>query len=121
MNMVLVMILVKEGLGAKMEINLDKRLIQSIQKIGQKFAIEQIVLFGSRARGDHGPASDIDLAIFPVPQFKYRGRLSSDIDELDTLLKIDVVFIDEHSDPKLLGNIMREGVPLYERSKGQIQ
>ena len=26
--------------------------------------IEQLVLFGSRARGDHGPESDYDIAVF---------------------------------------------------------
>ena len=104
-----------------MGVGLDNRLVQNIQEIGRKFDIEQIVLFGSRARGDHYSTSDIDLAIFPLPQFNNRGRLSSYLDDLDTLLKIDIVFIDEHVDQKLLENIKREGVPLYERSKGQIQ
>lgn len=100
-----------------MALDLDNRLIQSIQRIGQKYAIEQIVLFGSRARGDHKPASDIDLAVFPLPEFNNRGRLTSDFDDLETLLKMDIVFIDKQSDLKLLENIVREGVTLYERTK----
>lgn len=104
-----------------MSIDLDKRLVQNIQGIGQKYAIEQIVLFGSRARGDNKPKSDIDLAIFPLPEFNNRGRLTSDFDDLATLLKIDIVFIDKQSDPELLGNIGREGVTIYERSQTKIQ
>ena len=100
-----------------MAFDLDEGLIQSIQEIGQNYAIEQIVLFGSRARGDHKPASDIDLAIFLLPGFNSSGRMTSDFDDLNTLLKIDTVFITEHIDPKLLENIKREGVLLYERAK----
>lgn len=104
-----------------MALHLDERLIQSIQRIGQNYEIEQIVLFGSRARGDQYPASDIDLAVFPLPEFKNRGRLVSDLDDLKTLLKIDIVIIGEQNDSKILDNIRREGIVLYERSKRQIQ
>lgn len=43
-----------------MVINLDERIVQSIREIGQLYPIEKIVLFGSRARGDYKPTSDID-------------------------------------------------------------
>ena len=99
-----------------MALGLDEGLIQSIQEIGRNYSIEKIVLFGSRARGDYKPTSDIDLAVFLMPEFKNRGRMTSDIDDLNTLLKIDLVFINEHIDPKLLENIEREGVFLYERA-----
>lgn len=102
-------------------IDLDKKLIQNIQRIGQEHDIEQILLFGSRARGNNKPKSDIDLAVFLLPGFSNRGQLGSDLDDIDTLLKVDVVFIDKQSDPKLLENIEREGIILYERSKTKIQ
>lgn len=96
--------------------DLDEKLVKSIQKIGENYAIEKIVLFGSRARGDNRTVSDIDLAIFPLPEFNMRGHLASDIDDLRTLLKIDIIFIDESVDTCLLENITREGVTLYERT-----
>jgi len=104
-----------------MALDLDQGLIQSIQEIGRNYAIEQIVLFGSRARGDHKPASDIDLAVFLMPEFNSKGRMTSDVDDLNTLLKIDILFINEHIDPELLENIEREGVFLYERTKPKSQ
>jgi predicted nucleotidyltransferase len=104
-----------------MAFDLDEGLIRSIQEIGQNYAIEQIALFGSRARGDHKLASDIDLAVFLLPEFNNRGRMTSDFDDLNTLLKIDIVLINEHIDPKLLENIEREGVVLYERTKHKSQ
>ena len=100
--------------------NLDKKLIKSIQRIGQNYDIEKIVLFGSRARGDHKSTSDIDLAVFPKTGFNREGRITSDFDELETLLKIDVVLINEQIDLKLLENIRREGICLYERTKNKI-
>ncbi|TGE39773.1 nucleotidyltransferase domain-containing protein [Desulfosporosinus fructosivorans] len=99
-----------------MAFDLDDRLIQGIQKIGQKYAVERIVLFGSRARGDHKPVSDIDLAVFLLPEFESKGRMASEFDDLNTLLRIDVVYINGHTDPDLLENIEREGVFLYERA-----
>ena len=99
-----------------MAFGLDSALIQSIRAIGQNYAIEQIVLFGSRARGDHRPTSDIDLAVFLLPEFNSRGHMTSDFDDLNTLLKIDIIFINEHIEPKLLENIEREGIFLYERT-----
>ena len=100
-----------------MAFDLDERLIQSIQVIGQNYAIDRIVIFGSRARGDHKPTSDIDLAVFLLPEFSNRGRMTGDINDLNTLLKIDLIFINEQIDPKLLENIEREGVVIHERTK----
>jgi len=98
-----------------MDCALNDNLIHSIQAIGEKYAINRIVVFGSRARGDHKPTSDIDLAVYPLQEFMSRGYFCSDIDDLATLFKIDVVFINDHTDKKLLGNIEKEGVVIYER------
>jgi len=104
-----------------MAFNLDNRLTQTIQQIGQNYAIEQIVLFGSRARGDNKLISDIDLAVFPMPEFDKRGSLTSDLDDIETLLKLDIVFIDEQTDPGFRDNVVREGVILYERCEHKTQ
>ncbi|MGI1660180.1 MAG: nucleotidyltransferase domain-containing protein [Desulfitobacterium sp.] len=103
------------GTGGR-TVSLEKRLVERIQSIGQKYAIERIVLFGSRARGNHKPTSDVDLAVFPMPEFDKRGSLASELDDLNTLLKIDILFPDETLDLCLLENIKREGVTLYERT-----
>jgi len=96
--------------------NLDKKVIRSIQDLGRKYAVEKIVLFGSRARGDNQRTSDIDLAVYPLPDFSSTGKLASDLDDLDTLLKIDVIFINGYVEPSLIENVEKEGVILYERS-----
>jgi len=98
-------------------VDLSDKLITQIRELARRHPIQRVVLFGSRARGDHHAASDIDLAVFPLPDFNSRGLVSSEIDELATLLKIDLVFVEEQTDAVLLDRIIREGVVLYERSK----
>ena len=95
--------------------DLSDKIVDSIQTIALKYPIRSVVLFGSRARGDGKRTSDIDLAVFPLPDFSVRGRFSSEIDDLATLLKIDLVFIDEQTDGLLRERIKQEGVILYER------
>ena len=104
-----------------MNVNLNDKLITQIRDLARKHPISRVVLFGSRARGDHHAASDIDLAVFPLPDFNSRGMVNSEIDELTTLLKIDLVFVEEQTDAVLLDRIKREGVVLYERSEPETE
>jgi len=77
--------------------------------------IERIYLFGSRARGDAQPRSDIDLAIVsPEADAHVWADICEAVDGADTLLKIDVVRLEEAS-PELKARIMAEGQLLYER------
>lgn len=58
--------------------------------------IERIYLFGSRARGDAGPRSDIDLAIAcPLAGPIIWADICQTIDAADTLLKIDAIRLEE--------------------------
>ena len=100
-----------------MKVDLNDKIIGGIQEISHQYLIDRIVLFGSRARGNAKKNSDIDLAVFPSPNFNSRGYFSSAMDDLETLLKIDLVFVDEQTDVTLLESIRQEGVLLYERSE----
>ena len=46
-----------------MEYNVPQRVIRDIIKTAEKHDIEKVILFGSRARGNHTERSDIDLAV----------------------------------------------------------
>ncbi|MCI9507906.1 MAG: nucleotidyltransferase domain-containing protein [Oscillospiraceae bacterium] len=83
-----------------------------ICKFAEKYQLEQVILFGSRARGDFSRTSDIDLAV--------RGgnivRFAVDVDEeTSTLLKYDVVDLSHTVSPQLLRAIEAEGRVLYEK------
>ena len=88
-------------------------LSPALQKqLGARYGATKIVLFGSRARGDNHPRSDIDLAIYGMPE---RQQASFFEEELQTLLKFDLVHITQHTSPALLQNIQKDGVTLYEQ------
>jgi predicted nucleotidyltransferase len=51
----------------KKPITVSEQIDQIVKRIVKKFAPEKIILFGSQARGDAGPDSDIDmLIVMPV-------------------------------------------------------
>ncbi len=90
-----------------------QKVILQLRRFSQ---IDRIYLFGSRARGDAQPRSDIDLAI-GCPQADAKGwaDICEAVDEADTLLKIDVIRLEDAA-PDFLHRIMTEGRLLYERA-----
>lgn len=98
--------------------DLSPSLVQSIQEIASCYPeVKKVALFGSRARGDNQPNSDIDLAVWADTTFPKKSYFCSDIDDLNTLLKIDLVFIDNDIEPLFLENIQKEGVVLVDTVK----
>lgn len=93
---------------------LSKQMIQQIIDIAQRCAVQKLVLFGSRARGDHRQTSDVDLAVYGLEQ-KHETTFRSAIEELPTLLKFDIVPIRKDTDAVLLAEIERDGVVLMEK------
>ena len=80
--------------------------------IAEKYHLNRVILFGSRARGDYWRASDIDLAVSGGDI----TRFSLDVEEeTSTLLTYDVVNLDETVSPELLACIQKEGLVLYEK------
>jgi predicted nucleotidyltransferase len=95
-------------------------VIAQIREIAAKYRITKVVLFGSRARGDHSSVSDYDLAIFgPDLSAVAKAEFSLDIEEIATLKKVDVVFADDNASDDLMGNIMNEGKTIYEQTVGE--
>lgn len=76
----------------------------------------KLVLFGSRARGDHTQKSDIDIAVFGLTPIN-KLRFVAGATDISTLLKIDVVCCDKNTSPELLKNINRDGVILMDKLK----
>ena len=84
--------------------------------------VDKIVLFGSRARGDHHDRSDIDLAVFCDRASDAEWQQVLDClreDRIDTLLKVDCVHF-ERSNAALKEHITIEGKVLYEKDGQQI-
>ena len=86
------------------------------QYIKADFAVLVAVLYcigrGSRARGDNRYNSDIDLAVYGMPEGS-RSNFWMDCEDLPTLLKFDIVHITDGMNPAFLANIEKDGVTLY--------
>jgi uncharacterized protein len=97
-----------------------------VRRVSARYSVKSAVLFGSRARGTHRSDSDVDIAIVLQGQ---RGKLIETSVEMadiafELLLETTVyiqplpIWEDEwdhpetHSNPRLVENIRREGLPL---------
>lgn len=78
--------------------------------------VNKVLLFGSRAMGNHKPGSDVDLAI--------QGNninlndiisLSIQFDDLDSLVNFDLLSYSSINDPAVLDHINRVGVTVFDR------
>ncbi len=95
----------------------DTILNQLRETVARWPEVEKLVLFGSRARGDFRPGSDIDLAIF-APRLSDRefAHLWNTIDDLPIAFKLDILHWDHLDNAALREQIQKEGMTLYERS-----
>lgn len=84
----------------------------NLPALAQECGLEKVILFGSRARGDHRARSDIDLAVSGGDTVRFALRAE---DELPTLLSFDIVNLDGPVQAELLESIRKEGVLLYEK------
>lgn len=94
-----------------MECNLEKRVKEDIIHIARKNGVKKVILFGSRARGDHQERSDIDLAASGGNLLDFYYELEEDA---WTLLNFDVVNLDGEVTEELLEEIKKDGVVIYE-------
>lgn len=89
-----------------------ERVYEQIVDFARAAGARRVVLFGSRARGTSLPKSDIDLAIEGCSDFPaLENRLQED---LWSLLRVDVVNLDDPLSDELRKEINRDGKVLYE-------
>lgn len=69
-------------------------------------------LFGSRARGDYKNNSDIDLAIFENVGKQDEFKIRNEMDLLDIVYMVDLIFVNQDTKQELLNSIEKEGVEL---------
>ncbi|HHQ69472.1 MAG TPA: nucleotidyltransferase domain-containing protein [Halothiobacillaceae bacterium] len=76
--------------------------------------IEQATLYGSRAKGNHRPNSDIDLMLTaPKLSWDEFNRIELEIDDLLLPWKVDLALKHQIENPDLMGHIARVGVRIY--------
>lgn len=106
--------------------NTERAARSFLHRIKDRYEVVGALLYGSRARGDHRPDSDTDLAVIvrgrrgaQLPNVWELGAISTDV-LLDTGVFIQALAIwhddwehpERFSNPYLIENIRRDGVPL---------
>ena len=89
------------------------RAYEQIIEIARIHDVQELIFFGSRARGDAFEKSDIDLAVRGCSDFM---ASRDDLQEnLWSLLSVDVVDLDAGVSQALAEDIRRDGKVLYEK------
>ncbi|MEX0968142.1 MAG: nucleotidyltransferase domain-containing protein [Bacteroidia bacterium] len=91
-----------------------KRIIEVFKKHPQ---VDQVLLYGSRAKGNFKPSSDIDLTVI-APELKWKdiNRISLELDDLLLPYSIDISLYHHISDPDVLDHIKRVGKNFYQKN-----
>lgn len=94
-------------------------LKQIIAKAGSMPAIERVILYGSRARGDYRAGSDIDIAIDGREVGEYEAVLLRNLlEDTSIVFPIDVSAVPA-LDPasRFAQRIANDGVTIFERTR----
>jgi predicted nucleotidyltransferase len=94
---------------------LTDTVIEELQSVFQKHMnVQQVILFGSRAKGNYTAASDIDLAVKGANiSFNELMDINIQIEDLELLYKVDVVNYNEKKGTPIGAHIDRVGIVCY--------
>lgn len=95
----------------------DKTIAKIISVFAAWQEIDKVILYGSRAKGNYRPGSDIDLTL--VGDALTHSHLLKIANELDDLLlpyKIDLSLMRQIEDADLIEHITRVGLVFFERA-----
>ena len=92
-----------------MKFGLSKEVYIQIKECINKFPYK-FLIFGSRARGDYKQESDIDLAIMEFVNEDEKTKIRNELDKLNVIYMIDIVFAYDSAKKELVESIKKEGV-----------
>lgn len=100
-----------------MSFGLPADTIQRMQQVFARYpAIEEVVIYGSRAKGNFRPGSDIDLALKgPKLDAALLSKLLTELDELNTPYLMDVSIYHQLQAQGLIEHIHNVGQVFYRR------
>jgi predicted nucleotidyltransferase len=99
-----------------MQYGLSDRTLNTLDSIFRRYSgIKQVILYGSRAKGNFRIGSDIDLSLKTDDKFTNTELLhiSGDFVDSDLPYFVDVSIYDKLSNPDLKAHIDRVGKVLY--------
>jgi len=100
-----------------MKYGLKEQTINKIIKVFQSFPeIEQVILYGSRAKGTNKPSSDIDLTIKGKElNLQLINKIDLELDDLLLPYTFDLSIYNQIDNQELLEHIKRVGKEFYHK------
>jgi uncharacterized protein len=100
-----------------MKYGLTKAIIEKIHNVFARFPeIDEVVLYGSRAKGNYKAGSDIDLTLYgSALTSDLRASITEALDDLLLPYTIDLSLFDELEHTELREHIKRVGNVFYKR------
>lgn len=83
----------------------------------ENVCISQVIIFGSRAKGNYKNNSDIDFAIIGEIDSFFLCKIKDELNNLPLIYKFDVLDFKSITDEKLLLQIKNTGKVFYKRVK----
>ena len=98
---------------------LDKNVIEQIKNVFDEFPqIEEVLLYGSRAKGNYKPGSDIDLSLKGENlNHNLVNSVSLKLDELFLPYIFDISIFKQITNEDLIEHINRYGKVFFEKDK----
>lgn len=102
---------------------LKQSTVQDIQKVFSTFSeVEEVVLYGSRAKGNFKNGSDIDLTIKGENlNLKIINKISLSLDDLYLPYTFDLSIFNHISSPELIDHIQRVGKVFYKKNEFRVE
>lgn len=100
-----------------MEFGLNQHIIEQLNTIFSKHKqIQKVVVYGSRAKGNYKPHSDIDLSIFGEDiTLTALQKIELELDDLLLPYKIDISIFNQIDNEALKEHIIRIGKIFYKK------
>jgi predicted nucleotidyltransferase len=101
-----------------MKYGLDDNTIQRIQEVFSEFSqVEKVILYGSRAKGNYKPGSDIDLTVKGDNlTLSVMNQIGLELDDLLLPYMFDISVFSHIRDKDLIEHIERIGIEFYHGS-----
>lgn len=105
-----------------MKYGLDDAVVARIQAVlASHPKIEQAILYGSRAKGNYRPGSDIDLTLIGAQlSIEDQAAIAADLDDLLLPYTIDLSILARLTHAALHDHIKRVGITFYVRSTASV-
>ena len=100
-----------------MQFGLKQTTINKINSVFEKNPeVEQVIIYGSRAKGNYRNGSDIDITLKGEKlTYNILSKIIGEIDDLDTPYLFDISIFDKLDSPGLEEHINRVGQIFYKK------